>query len=79
MVMTKRPNRYALVQVTFGDGMYTAECEELHLVTEAPSLDALAARVWELVPDMIEANGLTCDPDHMRLHFEFEQDRRIAL
>lgn len=77
--MTKHANHFAVVEVTFGDGMYTAECEDLHLVTEAPTFEALTERVWELVPEMIEANHLALDADRMRLHFEFEQDRRVAL
>ena len=72
--------RYALeasvlpVQVSFGDGMYTAECDNLQLVTEARTLDALRSRVLELVPDLIEANGLNLDPERVRLHFAFAED-----
>jgi len=62
------------VQVSFGDGMYTAECDNLHLVTEARTLDALRSRVLELVPDLIEANGLNLDPKRVRLHFAFAED-----
>jgi hypothetical protein len=70
------------VDVTQGDGMYTAECDALHLVTEAETFEALTARVWELVPDMIAANGLNIDVNSLRLQFNFTQssvDTRIAM
>ena len=62
--------------------MWVAECDGLHIVTEAPTYDALIDRVWELVPDMIEANNLGIPPEAVRLRFEFEDsagDRRVAL
>lgn len=62
-----------VVSVTQGDGMYTAECDELHLVTEAETFEALRERVWELAPDMIEANALDLDIDQLRLSFQFAQ------
>lgn len=62
------------VTVTQGDGMYTAECEALSLVTEAKTFEELTERVWELVPDMIEANDLPINPDTLRLRFEVQQD-----
>ena len=46
------------VHVTYSDGMYTAECDGLHLVTEAQTIDELQEVVWDLAPDMIEANNL---------------------
>ena len=68
--------------MTYGDGMYTAECEALHLVTEAESFERLTHRVWEIAPDMIEANGLDISAESLRLNFEFAQtlaDHRVAL
>lgn len=62
------------VKVTYGDEMYTAECDELHLVTEASTIDELAQIVWELAPDMIEANSLPIDVDNLRLSFELPQN-----
>ena len=44
------------------------------MVTEARTLDALRSRVLELVPDLIEANGLNLDPKRVRLHFAFAED-----
>ncbi|WP_404419068.1 DUF1902 domain-containing protein [Marinospirillum sp.] len=62
------------VIVTQGDGMYTAECDALSLVTEARTFEELTERVWELAPDMIEANDLAMDPETLRLRFEVQQD-----
>jgi Domain of unknown function (DUF1902) len=55
------------------DGMWIAECDALHLVTEAPSFDALVARVQEVAPECIEANSFPILPGALRLRFEFEQ------
>lgn len=67
----------ALVSVTVihdqESGMWVAECGALHLVTEAPSFDALVARVQAVAPDCIECNALPIQPDALRLRFEFEQ------
>ena len=64
------------VQVEFDpeSGMWIGECDALDIVTEAPSLDALTERVWELVPDMIEINELGIDPDAVRLRFDLPTD-----
>lgn len=69
------------VVVTFSDGFYTAECDALHLVTEAPTLDALTQSTWELVPDLIELNALALDPAHVQLRFDVLQStpQRHAL
>jgi hypothetical protein len=55
------------------DGMWIAECDALHLVTEAPSFDALVARVQEVAPECIEANAFPFPLASLRLRFEFEQ------
>ena len=75
-------DRPVVVNVTYADGMFTAECAALHLVTEADTFEALTERVWELAPDMIDANSLEISPDSLRLSFMFEQsahDHRLAL
>jgi hypothetical protein len=59
-----------IVDVTHSDGYYTAVCDDLHLVTEAKTLDELQARVWELVPELVELNNLPVDTDSMRLRFD---------
>lgn len=69
------------VTVTHGEGVYTAECDALHLVTEAKTFETLTARVWELAPDMIDANNLSFDPKSLLFNFEFSQsaDELLAL
>lgn len=62
------------VVVTEHDGWYVAECDDLHLVTEAQSMEELAERAWELVPDLIELNGLDIDPHNVRLSFNLLQE-----
>lgn len=72
----------SVVEVTQGDGMFTAECDALHLVTEASTFEALTERVWEIAPDMIEANNLEIELDSLRLSFKFAQsahDYRVSL
>jgi hypothetical protein len=59
-----------IVAVTHSDGFYTAVCDDLHLVTEAQTLDELRNRVWELAPELVELNDLPIDADSMRLHFD---------
>lgn len=61
------------VEVTYGYGMYTAVCDALHIVTESKTFEGLTHRVWEVVPDMIEANDLPLDVESIRLRFEVSQ------
>ena len=49
--------------------MWVAECDALHLVTEHETYEGLVKRVWEVVPDAIEANNLSIDPADLRLRF----------
>jgi len=37
--------------------MWIAESDALSLATEAPTLDALIERVWEIAPEIAELNG----------------------
>ncbi len=37
--------------------MWIAESDALPLATEAPTLDALIDRVWEIAPEIAELNG----------------------
>lgn len=70
-----------LVNITFADGFYTAECDALHLVAEARTLDELTRAAWELVPELIELNGLPLDAKAVRLRFDLVQSapERLAL
>lgn len=62
-----------LVHIMYSDGLYTAVCDDLHLVTEAETIDELRDIVWDLAADMIEANNLDIDPRSLRLIFEISQ------
>jgi hypothetical protein len=59
-----------IVRVTHVDGFYTAVCDDLRLVTEAKTIDALRDQVWELAPELVELNHLPIDADSMRLRFD---------
>ncbi len=72
------------VQVLFDaeSRFFVAVCDELRLVTEAPTFEALTERVWEIAPEMAQENGRHIAPQSLRLRFEFDQsltDNRIAL
>lgn len=62
-----------IVEVTHlvdDDGVaWMAECDALHLVTEAPTLDALVERVWQIAPEMAMENGLCIPERRLRLSF----------
>jgi hypothetical protein len=75
----KRPDVSApllVVSVTHSDGFYTAVCDDLHLVTEAETLDELQDRVWEIAPELVELNELPIDVDSLRLRFDAEPPAR---
>lgn len=71
-----RINPAIVVHVSLHDEWFVAECDALHLVTEAKSFEALTESAWELVPDLIELNNLPFDPSNMRLCFELQQEAR---
>jgi hypothetical protein len=64
-----KPNTY-IIEVQFDDesGQWCCECDALHLVTEAPSYEALVARAKLLAPDIAAANGI--DITVAQLRFE---------
>jgi len=73
---------HAVAQDAEDTTMWVAECDGLHLATEAPTYDTLIERVWAVVPDVIEANEMDIDIRAVRLRFEFEDSaerRRLAL
>ncbi|MDR2154977.1 MAG: DUF1902 domain-containing protein [Burkholderiaceae bacterium] len=49
--------------------VWVAECDALHLVTEAETYEGLVNRVWEVMPDLVEVNGLSLAPTDVRLRF----------
>ena len=70
------------VDITYCDGKFTAQCETLHIITKADTFEQLIESVWNLAPNMIEANKLGMNPDILRLNFKFAQsaqDYRLTL
>lgn len=65
-----RYNPPFVVSVTHTDGMWIAENDDLGLVTEAKSYDALTERVWKIAPELAELNDLGVDVDEMRISFQ---------
>lgn len=60
-----------VVEVTFDDGIYTACCDEIGLVTEEKTYEALTERVWAVVPDLIETESN--DTGNIRIRFQQTQ------
>lgn len=60
-----------IVEVTHQDGIWTAECDALGLVTEASDYDALIERARTIAPELAALNGLALDPDALRLSFQY--------
>jgi addiction module RelB/DinJ family antitoxin len=46
------------VMATFNEGIWTAECDALGLVTEADSYEELQKRAREIVPELAELNDV---------------------
>lgn len=55
------------VEVTVSDGIWTAECDALGLVTEAESYEALVQRAREIAPELAELNSAGVDAKDIRL------------
>lgn len=66
----RTPDKPFVVNVTHEEGMWIAECDELGLVTEAESYEALTVRAWEAAPELVELNGLPVEPGDLRLLFQ---------
>ena len=70
-LFTKFINRHHkpfVVKVTVCEGVWTAVCDALGLVTEADSYEQLIERAWEVAPDLIELNAIDVAGD-IRLQF----------
>ena len=67
----KEPTAFT-VDVTFDPecSMWVAVCEGLHIVTEAPTFEALCERVWLVAEDAGQENGLSVDVADMQLVFQ---------
>lgn len=66
------------VNVTVHEGIWTAECTCLGLVTEAESYEALVERAWEIAPELAELNAVGVDAAALRLRFSHETPARQA-
>ncbi len=68
-----------VIDVSVCDGIWTAECDELGLVTEAASYDELTERAGAIAPELAELNHVELDSDSIRLRFSHEQSfNRLA-
>jgi hypothetical protein len=63
-----RHHKPFIVKVTVCEGVWTAVCDALGLVTEADSYEQLIERAWEVAPDLIELNAIDVAGD-IRLQF----------
>ena len=63
-----RHHKPFIVKVTVSEGVWTAVCDALGLVTEADSYEQLIERAWEVAPDLIELNAIDVAGD-IRLQF----------
>lgn len=55
------------VTVTVEDGVWTAECDALGLVTESDSYEGLVSKAIEIAPEMAGLNGF--EFENLMLHF----------
>lgn len=58
-----------IVNVSVAEGIWTAECDALGLVTEADSYDELTERAWSIAPELAELNAVDVSADSIRLLF----------
>jgi hypothetical protein len=61
-----------MVNVSVCDGIWTAECDALGLVTEADSYEALTERALAIAPELAELNQVGIEPAALRLRFSYE-------
>lgn len=72
-----RINPPLIVHVSHTEGFWTAECDELGLVTEAESYEELTDRVWAVAPELAHENLPGFDVDRLRLGFQHIQAANI--
>ena len=81
-LITKFINRHHkpfVVKVTVCEGVWTAVCDALGLVTEADSYEQLIERAWEVAPELIELNAIDVAGE-IRLQFTHTKTLdRLAL
>ncbi len=77
--MINRHKRPFIIKVSVHEGIWTAECDALGLVTEAESYEQLIERAWEVAPELIELNAIDVAGD-IRLQFTHTKTiDRVAL
>lgn len=54
------------------DGMWVATCDDLCLVTEAGTYEALIDRAWQIAPELAMENGLCIHESRLRLLFQHD-------
>jgi predicted DNA-binding ribbon-helix-helix protein len=73
-LLTEQQYSPFIVSVSVCDGVWTAECDALGLVTEADSYEALTQRAWEIAPELAALNAVGA----VRLRFIHEQAHYLA-
>jgi hypothetical protein len=74
-----RHHKPFVVKVTVCEGVWTAVCDALGLVTEADSYEQLIERAWEVAPELIELNAIDVAGE-IRLQFTHTKTLdRLAL
>ena len=68
-----------IVNVPRQDGMWIAECDDLGLVTEATTYDALTERVWEVMPELMADNLPGVDLATVLLSFQHTELATVHL
>ena len=61
-----------IVNVSVCDGVWTAECDTLGLVTESESYEQLIKRALEIAPELAELNAIQINPEAIKLRFLYE-------
>jgi hypothetical protein len=75
----KRHHRPFIVKVSVYEGVWTAVCDILGLVTEADSYEQLTERAWTIAPELIELNAIHVAGD-IRLQFTHTKTiNKVAL
>ena len=69
LLANQQQNSTFIVNVSVYDGIWTAECDALGLVTEADSYEQLIKRALEIAPELAELNAI---PDAIKLQFIYE-------
>ena len=62
-----------VIDVSVCEGIWTAECDELGLVTETASYDELTERAGAIAPELAELTHVDLDSESICLRFSHEQ------